>query len=208
MLKELFKSKKYYSKNKNKPLFETRKTKKISLISPIQYKKDKIKDKILLKDKKSNFQKYKNLGLELIIPNSHKRNYIKNNIIYPYLNSKNSIKTTSSNIYLTTANTTSNNENKTMKFYSFDEGKILYKKKINLQNDIISLKNEKYNILKENKEYFECENKIKILNNEVDKMNKIINNYKKDYNELNSQCLNLKKRMESIQKKNEDSKNE
>ena len=205
MLRELF-SKKYYNKNKNKSLFEKRNAKKISLISPIQYKKnDKIKEKILLKEKKSNFEIYKNLGLEILIPNRHKRNYLKSNIIYPYLNSKNS-NNTSSNIYLTTANTTSNNErNKKIKYYSFDEGKILYKKKINLQNDIISLKTQKYNLLKENKELFEYENKIKILNNEVDKMNIIINNYKKDYNELNSQCINLKKTMELIKKdKNEE----
>ena len=205
MLRELF-SKKYYNKNKNKSLFEKRNAKKISLISPIQYKKnDKIKEKILLKEKKSNFEIYKNLGLEILIPNRHKRNYLKSNIIYPYLNAKNS-NNTSSNIYLTTANTTSNNErNKKIKYYSFDEGKILYKKKINLQNDIISLKTQKYNLLKENKELFEYENKIKILNNEVDKMNIIINNYKKDYNELNSQCINLKKTMELIKKdKNEE----
>ena len=205
MLKELF-SKKYYRKNKNKPYFEKRNPKKISLISPIQYKKnDKIKDKILFKGIKSNFEKYKNLGLEIIIPNSHKRNYFKNNIIYPYFSSKNSTKTNSSNIFFTTANTTSNNErNDKINFYSFDEGKILYKKKINLQNDIISLKIQKYNLLKENKELFEYENKIKLLNNEVDKMNMIIINYKKDYNELNSQCLNLKKKIELIYKKDKD----
>ena len=73
---------------------------------------------------------------------------------------------------------------------------------MNLQNEIIKLKTQKYNLLKEQKDLIENKNKLNSINDDLKKINLIINNYKKDYNELNIQCSNLKNNLNLIQKEN------
>ena len=73
---------------------------------------------------------------------------------------------------------------------------------MNLQNEIIKLKTQKYNLLKEQKDLIENKNKLNSISDDLKKINLIINNYKKDYTELNIQCLNLKNNLNLIQKEN------
>ena len=64
-----------------------------------------------------------------------------------------------------------------------------------MQNVILKLKNEKYNLLKQQNETIKNENKITLLNKDLDKIKLIIDNYKNDYNLLNLQYTNLKNKI-------------
>lgn len=196
MLKELFS--KNYKEQKSNPFPLKSKSKKSIFITPVLSKRINEKTKIDYIKEKSNFTNYQNLGLNLLFSNKnikrHKRNINYNTFFKSndFTKSQNN----SSNIYLTT-NTSFNIDNqKNKKRASNSEGKFtLIKKKINLQNEILKLKNEKYNLLKQQNETIKNENKITLLNKDLDKIKLIIDNYKNDYNLLNLQYTNLKNKI-------------
>ena len=185
MLKQYFS--KNYKEQKSSPFSIKSKSKKSIFITPVLSKRTQENSKINFNKQNSNYTNYKNLGLNLL--NSKKSKRYKRNIKYnTYFNSKDFTKTqnNSSNIYLTT-NTTSNIDiQRNKKRVSNSEGKYtLIRKKLKLQNEILKLKNEKYNLLKQQNESIKIENKINLLNKDLDKIKLIINNYKYDYNQLN-----------------------
>ena len=196
MLKELFS--KNYKEQKSNPFPLKSKSKKSIFITPVLSKRINEKTKIDYIKENSNFTNYQNLGLSLLFSNKnikrHKRNINYNTFFKSndFTKSQNN----SSNIYLTT-NTSFNIDNqKNKKRASNSEGKFtLIKKKINLQNEILKLKNEKYNLLKQQNETIKNENKIIFLNKDLDKIKLIIDNYKNDYNLLNLQYTNLKNKI-------------
>ena len=196
MLKELFS--KNYKEEKSNPFPLKSKSKKSIFITPVLSKRINEKTKIDYIKENSNFTNYQNLGLSLLFSNKnikrHKRNINYNTFFKSndFTKSQNN----SSNIYLTT-NTSFNIDNqKNKKRASNSEGKFtLIKKKINLQNEILKLKNEKYNLLKQQNETIKNENKIIFLNKDLDKIKLIIDNYKNDYNLLNLQYTNLKNKI-------------
>ena len=203
MLKKMFCKK--YDKNIKKTIC-LKTTKKTSIMAPIEFKKKQNQNQeIIFTSKKTNFLNYKNLGLNLFKSNSNFQRFNRNEKYNSYLNSKSSIRTqtNSSNLYLTT-NTTFNIDKSKIKIHtSKSESKnYLLKKKMNLQNEIIKLKTQKYNLLKEQKDLIENKNKLNSISDDLKKINLIINNYKKDYNELNIQCSNLKNNLNLIQKEN------
>ncbi len=196
MLKELFS--KNYKEQKSNPFPLKSKSKKSIFITPVLSKRTNEKTKTDYIKENSNFTNYQNLGLSLLFSNKnikrHKRNINYNTFFKSndFTKSQNN----SSNIYLTT-NTSFNIDNqKNKKRASNSEGKFtLIKKKINLQNEILKLKNEKYNLLKQQNETIKNENKIIFLNKDLDKIKLIIDNYKNDYNLLNLQYTNLKNKI-------------
>lgn len=203
MLKKLFSRK--YDNNNKKPVYLKRNVKNIYIMTQNEVKNNNENQNILMTEKKTNFLNYKNLGLNLFNSNSKSKRYKRNEKYKSYLNSKSSIKTqtNSLNLYLTT-NSTYNIDKPKIKIgnYKSESKNHLFKKKITLQKEIIKLKTEKYNLLKEQKDLIENKNKVNSLNDDLNKITLIINSYKKDYNELNSQYLNLKNNLNLIQQEN------
>lgn len=169
-------------------------------ISPIPMKNSS-KNKISLKkDNTDNISisKIRNFGLV-----TYTNKNLRNNVLNSRYTSKSSLKTqtNSSKYFLTTSSTFNNLENLTKKDNQNKGNKnCLLKKKNILQNKIIKLKSEKVSLLKEKEKINEEKNKIKCLKEDINKLDLLINNCKKDYNDLSFQYINLKKQIEKIQK--------
>ena len=196
---------KHYKDQKSNPFPLKSKSKNSIFKTPVLSKRTSEDTKIDFIKLNSNFSNYKNLGLNLLFSKKQNKRHKRNIKYNTFFNSNDLTKTqnNSSNIYLTT-NTTCNNDNpKNKKRSSNSEGKFtLIKKKRDLQNEILKLKNEKYNLLKQQNEIMKNENKINLLNKDLDKIKLLIDNYKNDYNLLNLQYTNLKNKINLMEQNN------
>ena len=176
---------------------------KAHYINPIPLKshsspKRKLDNNLKNNPKQLTITKYQNCGIKNV-SNKNFRHYKIDSI----MNSKTSLKThtNTSNYFLTSSNNfidknfTQGNENGKNK-------SSLIKTKISLQKQIIKLKNEKFNLLKNKIKNDEAVREIQKLENDIKKFDLLINKCKKDYNDLNNQYSNLKNQIEYITQNN------